>query len=57
MNKQKEARKKYNRNKMKSIAFRLHKESDAELIAIYESIPDKMEFFRSALRNYKKSGK
>ncbi len=57
MNKQKEAHRKYNREKMKSIAFRLHKESDAELIAIYESIPDKMGFFREALRNYAKSGK
>lgn len=57
MNKQKEAHRKYNREKMKSIAFRLHKESDAELVAIYESIPDKMEFFREALRNYAKSGK
>ena len=57
MNKQKEAHRKYNREKMKSIAFRLHKESDAELIAIYESIPDKMEFFREALKNYAKSGK
>ena len=39
---------------MKSISFRLHRESDAELIAKYEAIQDKMEFFRWALRNYKK---
>lgn len=56
MNRQKEAHKRYNKERMKSISFRLHKESDAELIAIYEAIPDKMEFFREALRNYAKRG-
>lgn len=50
------AHRKYNKEKMKSIAFRLHRESDAELITIYESIPDKMKFFREALRNYAKRG-
>lgn len=51
---EKKARRKYNKEKMKSISFRLHKESDAELIAKYEAIPDKMEFFRWALKNYEK---
>ena len=54
---EKRAHDKYNREKMKSISFRLHRESDADLIAIYESISDKMEFFRQALRNWKKEGK
>lgn len=54
---EKRAHRKYNKEKMKSISFRLHKESDADLIAIYEAIPDKMEFFREALKNYAKSGK
>lgn len=51
---EKQAHRKYNRERMKSISFRLHKESDADLIAKYEAIQDKMEFFRWALRNYKK---
>ena len=51
---QKEASKKYNRKMMMSISFRLHKESDADLIKIYESIPNKAEWFREALR---KTGK
>ena len=51
---EKRAHDKYNREKMKSISFRLHRDSDAELIAKYEAIQDKMEFFRWALRNYKK---
>ena len=51
---QKEASKKYNRSMMVSIAFRLHKETDKDLIAIYEAIPNKMEWFREALR---KTGK
>jgi hypothetical protein len=42
---------------MKSISFRLHRESDAELITRYEAIQDKMAFFRWALRNYKKEEK
>lgn len=54
---EKRAHDKYNREKMKSISFRLHRESDADLITIYESIPDKMEFFRQALRNWKKEEK
>lgn len=51
---QKEASKKYNKKMMMSIAFRLHRESDAELIRIYEAIPNKAEWFREALR---KTGK
>lgn len=49
-NAQKEASKKYNRKMMMSIAFRLHRETDKELIEIYESIPNKAEWFREALR-------
>lgn len=51
---QKRASQKYNREKMKNISFSLHKETDKELIAIYESIPNKAEWFREAL---KKTGK
>ena len=51
---QKEASKKYNKKMMMSIAFRLHRESDADLIRIYEAIPNKAEWFREALR---KTGK
>jgi hypothetical protein len=51
---EKQAHRKYNRERMKSISFRLHKESDADLIAKYEAIDDKMAFFRWALRNYEK---
>lgn len=47
---QKEANKKFNREKMVSISFRLHKENDADLIRIYESIPNKAEWFRECLR-------
>lgn len=54
---EKQAHRKYNRERMKSISFRLHKESDADLIAKYEAIPDKMEFFRWALKNYGKADK
>jgi hypothetical protein len=54
---EKKAHKKYNREKMKAICFRLHKESDADLIARYEEIDDKMAFFRWALKNYKKEEK
>ena len=51
---QKRASQKYNRKMMKNISFSLHKESDKELIEIYESIPNKAEWFREALR---KTGK
>ena len=53
-NAQKKASMKYNREKMKNISFSLHKETDADLIKIYESIPNKAEWFREALR---KTGK
>lgn len=46
----KKAHKKWNKEKMVSIAFRLSKERDADLIAIYQSIPNKMEWFRQALK-------
>ena len=51
---QKKASMKYNREKMKNISFSLHKETDKELIAIYEAIPDKAKWFREML---KKTGK
>lgn len=51
---QKKASQKYNKKMMMSISFRLHRESDKELIAIYEAIPNKAEWFREML---KKTGK
>lgn len=51
---EKRAHREYNKRRMKSISFRLHRESDAELIAKYEAIDDKMAFFRWALKNYEK---
>jgi hypothetical protein len=43
---------KYHREKMLSIAFRLHRESDAELIEKYRRIPDKTAWFRKMLREH-----
>ena len=51
---QKEASKRYNKKMMMSIAFRLHRDTDSDLIKIYQSIPNKAEWFREALR---KTGK
>ena len=53
----KKAHNKFNREKMTSISIRLHNVSDAELIEIYKSIPDKAKWFRSALRKYKEESK
>lgn len=61
MTKQPESKKRYDRQyrkeKMLSIAFRLSRESDKDLIEIYESIPNKMEWFREALRRTKEENK
>lgn len=54
---QKRAKNKFGREKMTAITFRMHKANDAELIQIYRSIPDKAEWFRSALREYGKRTK
>lgn len=43
----------YRQKAMISIAFRLSKARDADLIEIYESIPNKMEWFRKVLTDYK----
>ena len=43
----------YKRNMMLSVGFRLHRKSDADLIEVYQSIPDKSEWFRECLREYK----
>ena len=44
----------YRQKAMMSVAFRLSRANDADLIAIYDSIPNKMEWFRSCLKSYKK---
>lgn len=49
----KRSHKKYNREKMTSISFRLHNVTDADLLEVYRSIPDKMKWFREALRREK----
>ena len=48
---------KYRREKKLSIAFRLSRAYEADLIDIYESIPNKMEWFRWALLEYDKRRK
>ena len=40
---------KYHREAMISIAFRLSRERDKDLIEKYKKIPNKMEWFRKAL--------
>lgn len=35
-----------------SIAFRLNRRTDADLIDIYERIPNKSQFFKQALREW-----
>ena len=49
----KRATKKYRQKNMLCIAFRLNKKYDADLIEIYQSIPNKMDWFRNALRETK----
>ena len=49
--------KKYRQEKMYSIAFRLSKVYDQELIETYESIPEKTAWFKSALKKYKEEHK
>ena len=44
----------YRQKAMMSIAFRLSRSRDADLIEIYESIPNKMEWFRQCLTDYGK---
>lgn len=50
--KMKESSRRYKREKMKSFAFRLSNERDAELIKVYDLIEDKADFFRDAIRRY-----
>ena len=48
----------YHRTKTLSVAFRLSKEYDKELIEIYKSIPDKSGWFKESIRNWaEKNGK
>ena len=49
----KRATKKYRQKNMLCIAFRLNKKYDADLIEIYQSIPNKMDWFRNALSETK----
>jgi hypothetical protein len=42
--------KKYRRERMYSIAFRLSRTNDKDLIELYEAIPNKMEWFRESLK-------
>lgn len=47
---------KYKKKALKRISFTLHKDNDADLIIIYESISNKQEWFREALRWYAGGG-
>ena len=40
------------RKNQKSISFRLNIEKEKDLIAIFESIPNKADWFKDCLRNY-----
>lgn len=46
------AGKKYRRTKMLSIAFRLSRVYEQELIDIYSRIPNKSQWFKHAIREY-----
>ena len=45
----------YHRTKTLSIAFRLSKEYDKDLIEIYKSIPDKSRWFKESLLIWQKN--
>lgn len=42
----------FQRKYVRQVNIKLSKKSDAELIAIYEQIEDKANFFRDAVRRY-----
>ena len=42
----------YKRIHLKQFNFKLNKEKDADIIAIYENLPDKTAFIREALYRY-----
>ena len=48
---------KYMKNNTLSIAFRLNRNTEQDLIEIYQSIPNKKDFLRDALLNYASSTK
>ena len=50
--KKKQYDKRYRREKMYSIAFRLRREADAELIEKYLRIPNKTDWFRKVLKDH-----
>lgn len=54
---QRRAIEKHLREQYTSFTIRLHKERDAELIEIYKSIPNKREWIKKALEEYKQSMK
>ena len=45
----------YKRTKLLSISFGLHRDLDKDLIEIYDSIPNKLDWFKDCLENYKKA--
>ena len=47
---QKRAINKYRNKNMKVISFRLHKESEKDLIDVFDRIKNKAEWFRECLR-------
>lgn len=48
---------KYHKTHMTSIAFRLMNDTEREYIEIYKSIPNKREWLKQALLDYKNSQK
>lgn len=46
------AGKKYRRTKMLSVAFRLSRVYEQDLIDIYSTIPNKSQWFKNAIREY-----
>ena len=43
----------WNADKTKSISIRLHKVNDADLIEVWENIPNKSEWIKEKLREYR----
>jgi len=53
----KEYNDRYHKEKLKKVNIFLNKSTDAELIEVYESIPNKRQWFLDCLREYAKRNK
>lgn len=54
---QRKAIEKHLREQYTAFTIRLHKERDADLIEVYKSIPNKREWIKKCLEEYKQSEK